>query len=596
MKRFAVNGGMFSAITNLWTFISHTGVQHARSEREKREIIDLNKGLCLLLLIQFFSLVSHLANGLHRSALMTSVFIAGLFMLRVLLWKGHVNVAKITSIILINYNTITMAVFLGPQTRVIDFLLLTALLPLYYFEIRNRRLIFWGIAVSVVPFAIYHFIVPYIAAYGVSVSEQIIISQTTEPVKLLSLVALLYLIYNKNLRYEREVNEKEKELTNQKELYERLLEQIPIDIVTFDKDLRYSYVNSVAMADEGIRKWIIGKTNAEYFTHRGLDPKNAEAREQILHEALAKEEPVQMEEVLTDRHGKLKYTLKGAAPIYNSDNELLCLVGYSLDITGIKEAEVTLKKYAGELERKNEDLKHFIHATSHDLKSPLRNITSYLQLLQKRNNGKLDDDSQSMIGHTIKSVKHLNQLITDIYHYSVADQSDKPTEVTDLNKVTEDILKRIGDRIAEKHALVTFNFMPVVEAAPSHMNMLLSNLVENALKYNTSAEPQIDISCTETPTEYIFAIADNGIGIAPRHTRQIFEIFKRLHTSDEYEGTGVGLAICNKIVQNYGGRMWVESEQGVGSTFYFSLSRQMVKIKPASDFTVGGYDSLAKAS
>jgi PAS domain S-box-containing protein len=587
---------MFAALTRLWTLVSHTGISHARTERERREIIDLNKGLCLLLLIQLFSFTTHLANGLHRSALMTGVFIAGLFMLRILLWKGHVNAAKIASIILINYNTVTMAVFLGPQTRVIDFLLLTALLPLYYFEIRNRKLIFWGIAVSVVPFALYHFITPYIAMYGVPVSEQLIVSQTTEPVKLLSLVALLYLIYNKNLRYERDVSEKEKELTNQKELYERLLEQIPIDIVTFDKDLRYSYINSTAMADEEVRKWIIGKTNAEYFERRGLDKDAAVSRERFLQEALRQEKSVQMEEVMTDRHGKTKHTLKGAAPIYNSQGELLCLVGYSLDITSIKEAEETLKKYAGELERKNEDLKHFIHATSHDLKSPLRNIASYLQLLQKRNAGKLDDDSLGMIGHTIKSVKHLNQLITDIYHYSVADQNDKPTEVTDLNRVIEDILKRIAGTLTEKQAQVQYDRMPLIEAAPSHMAMLLNNLIENALKYNNAARPTVNIQFAETEQEYIISVADNGIGIAPRHTKQIFEIFKRLHTSEEYEGTGVGLAICNKIVQNYGGRMWVESEPGNGSVFYFSLSRQLVKLKPATGFKLDGYNTLAKAS
>ncbi len=587
---------MSAALARLWTLISHTGISHARTERERREIIDLNKGLFLLLLIQVFSFASHLANGLQRSALMTGVFVAGLFMLRILLWKGHVNAAKIASIILINYNTITMAVFLGPQTRVIDFLLLTALLPLYYFEIHNRKLIFWGIAVSVVPFALYHFITPYIALYGVPVSEQLIVSQTTEPVKLLSLVALLYLIYNKNLRYEREVTEKETELINQKELYERLLEQIPIDIVTFDKDLRYTYVNSMAMADGEMRKWIIGKTNAEYFEHRKLDKSTAQSRESILHQALEQEKPVQMEEVMTDRHGKTKHTLKGAAPIYNSQGQLLCLVGYSLDITSIKDAEVTLKMYAAELERKNEDLKHFIHATSHDLKSPLRNIASYLQLLQKRNTGKLDDDSLSMISHTIKSVKHLNQLITDIYHYSVADQNDKPAEVTDLNKVVDDILKRMAATINDRQAQITHHRMPLIEAAPSHMAMLLNNLIENALKYNNATPPVVNIGFTETAQEYIFSVADNGIGIAPRHTKQIFEIFKRLHTSEEYEGTGVGLAICNKIVQNYGGRMWVESEQGTGSVFYFSLSRQQVKIKPTTAFKLDGYNGLAKAS
>ncbi|HLP19591.1 MAG TPA: ATP-binding protein [Chitinophagales bacterium] len=587
---------MFSAFTHIWNLISRTGIRFAQTDRDRREIIDLNRGLFVLLVIQCCSLAMHLINGLQRSAAMTLIFVIGLLLIRILVWRGQVNTAKISSIVLINYNTISMAVFLGVHTHIIDFLLLTALLPLYFFEIKNRKLIFWGISISVIPFIIYHFASPYIASYGVSIAEQLVVNESTEPVKICSLVALLYLIYHKNSRYEKDVLGKEQELINQKELYERLLEQIPIDIVTFDKELRYSYINSKAIADPEMKKWMIGKTNADYFEKRGLDPAAAIERDRILHQALFRETAIQMEEILTDRHGKSKHSVKGAAPIYNQNKDLLCLVGYSLDITDMKDAEIKLKKYAGELEKKNDDLKHFIHATSHDLKSPLRNIASYLQLLQKRNASKLDDDSIGMIGHTIKSVKQLNQLINDIYQYSMADQNDKPTEITDLNKVVEDVIRKIGDVIAGKKALVHYDHLPVIEAAPSHMSMVLSNLIENGLKYNTSANPAIKITFNQTAEEYIIGVNDNGIGIEQRHTRQIFEIFKRLHTSEEYDGTGVGLAICNKIVQNYGGRMWVESEPGIGSTFFFSLSISAVRPVSASAFKIDIFDDLAKAS
>lgn len=562
---------------------------------ERRELVDLNRGLIVLLLIQILSLVSHISNGLERSALMTSIFVLGLLLIRFLVWKGHVNVGKISAIVLINYNTVSMAVFLGEHTHVIDFLLLTALLPLYFFEIKNRKLIFGGVAVSILPFALYHFIAPYITSYAVTVAEQIQVSKTTEPVKLLSMVALLYLIYNKNARYEKEASVNEAQLVGQKKLYERLLEQIPIEIVTFDKELKYSYINSAAIGNAEIREQLIGKTSTAYFTERGLCIDIANNRDRILQQALEKGTSIQMEETLVDRSGKLRHTLKGASPIYNEQKELLCLVGYSLDITDVKEAEKQLKVYAHELEKKNADLEHFVHATSHDLKSPLRNITSYLQLLARKNAGKLDEDSVSMIAHAVKSVKHLNQLIHDIYQYSLADHKDKPTELTNLNKVLKEVISQAEDVIFKTDADIQFSNLPKVQVAPAHMNMLFSNLIGNALKYNKNTHPKVKVDCVENEYEYIISVDDNGIGIAERYTEQIFEIFKRLHSSSEYEGTGIGLAICNKIVSNYGGKMWLHSELGKGSIFYFSLTKKVVQVKQSPDFKIEVFDPIAKA-
>jgi signal transduction histidine kinase len=584
------------ALNTLWGYISNTGTRFAQCERERKEIIDLNRGLFAFLIIQLLSLVSHIINGLERSILMTSVFIVGLILIRFLIWQGKVNTAKISSIILINYNTVTMAIFLGPQTHVIDFLLLTALLPLYFFEIKNRKLIFWSVAVSIIPFALYHSILPYLSGYALPLNEQLEVYKTTEPVKILCLLALLILIYYKNSRYEKDVQEKEIQLTGQKRLYERLLEQIPIDIVTFDKDLRYSYINSAAIADPAVRKWLIGKTNSDYFKERGLSLEAAHERDRILHEALQKETTIQLEETLIDRNGRQRHTLKGASPIYSEQRELLCLVGYSLDITEIKEADRQLKEYANELEKKNDDLKHFVHATSHDLRSPLRNITSYLQLLEKRNAGKLDTDSLSMISHAVKSVKHLNQLIHDIYQYSVADHNENPNEITDLNTVMQDTMKMLGNVIFEKRATVRYTHLPVIKASQAHMAMLLSNLINNALKYNTAQNPLVKIDCVENNNEYIISVQDNGIGIAERHIKQIFEIFKRLNSSLDYEGTGVGLAICTKIVANYGGKIWVESEPDNGSTFYFSLAKKLVESKSIGAYKAQDFEKIAKAS
>ncbi len=588
---------MPTTLKKIWNYVSLTGTVYARNERERKDIIALNRAWTILMVTQLGCLVSHIINGLERSAYMTAIFIIGLCIIHIYTRQGRINAAKISAIAVININTVVMGVFFGVSTNVIDFLLLTALLPLYFFEIRNKKLIFLGIALSIVPFAVYHYTAPLFAVYAMPIPEQLIMFKMTTWEKVVSLVILLYLIYQKNANYESAVREKEKELTDQKKLYECILEQIPIDIVTFNKQLQYNFINSTAIQDNTVREWLVGKTNVDYFKERGLDVKVAMERDRILHEALEKENSIEFEETFIDRHGKIKHSLKGASPIYSENKqELLCLVGYSLDITKIKEAEQKLKEYAVELERKNEDLHHFVNATSHDLKTPLRNITSYLQLIEKKNRGKLDEDSLSMISYTIKSVKQLNQLINDIYHYAVADRNDKPVEITDLGVVLENILLEMENVITEKNVAIRFSNMPVIKALPSHMGMIFSNLIGNAIKYNTSAHPSININCETKDEEYVISVADNGIGIDKEYTKKIFEIFQRLHTTDEYEGTGVGLALCNKIVENYGGRIWVESELGQGSTFYFSLNKEMVSPESMSGHKIKSYKKFAIAS
>lgn len=561
----------------VWDNISHAGTFAAQSNWEIKNIIHINRAWMILMIVQFLSVTSHVVNGLERSAWLTIILILGLATVHLIIRMGMLNMGKMTCIIVINYSMVMMGVFLGSQTHLIDFLLLSAMLPLYLFETSNKKLIFWGMFFSVVPFGLYHLFIPALESFALSYEEQVQIYEVTSPIKLLCLVTMLYLIYHKNAEYEEEVLQKEKDLIGQKKLYECMLEQIPIDVVTFDKELRYSYINSTAVKDAEMRKWLIGRTNEEYFTSRRLDMNVCKERDRILHEALEKEKTVQIEEAIIDRHGKLRHSLKGASPIYSDETgELLCLIGYSLDISTIKEAERKVADYAVELERKNSDLHHFVHATSHDLKTPLRTVASYLQLLERKNKEKLDEDSLSMIESTIKSVKQLNQLISDIYQYSVADSSEKPVEVTDLMKLANDTIHNIESVIRQKKAVVRLKQLPTLKLAPSHAGMLFANLIENAIKYNTSDSPEVTVGCQVSEWEYIISIKDNGIGIPKEYSEQVFQIFRRLHNSDTYEGTGVGLAICKKIVESYGGRIWVESEPGHGSTFYFTFAKSAV--------------------
>lgn len=586
---------MIRLINNIWDNISHAGTQPTQSARERNGIILLNRAWLILSLLQVACLFQNIAQGLVLSSVMTAAYIAGLSLIHVLIRMGHINAGKIWAIIVINLNTALMAVFLGEQTHLIDFLMLTALMPLYFFEIKHYKLIFWGILASIIPMSIYHFAAPMLTKYALPLETQLSIYQTTNWVKQFCLVILLYLIYNKNAAYEKEVSEKEGELSGQKKLYERILDQIPIDIITYNQDLTFTYVNSAAVKNANTRQWMIGKNNAAFFKEYNMDPMVGAQRERILYEALAKRETVEKEETLFTKDNSIKHVMIGVSPVYNGDgDELLTLICYSVDISHIKEAEKRLKEYAIELERKNDDMHHFVNATSHDLKSPLRNIASHLQLLERKNADRLDAESLELITHTVKSVKHLNQLISDIYQYSVADKKDGPLQKTDMNKLLESTLQQMSETIQEKHAEVRSNILPVLKVADTHMSMLFANLIGNAIKYNTSANPRVTVNCEITDEEYIFSIADNGIGIAPEYRKQIFEIFQRLHTSGEYEGTGVGLAICSKITDNYGGKIWVESEPGQGSVFYFSLAKNIAD--PENDLRILPHNKFAIAS
>lgn len=576
---------------NLLSFgsnVINAGAYTANTERELKDIQGMNIAWVVLIGIQTGCLVQHISNMSVYSIIGTGIFIATLFVVHALMRYGKITAAKFSAILVINLNSIIMALMLGVRTHIIDFLLISAILPLYLFETKQWRMILMGIAVSIGPYAAYTFLRTELHPYGLPRAEQLMIGQTSAWVMMLCIVVLLYLMYKKNKNYEREAQQNEERLMEQKKLYEQILEQIPVGIVTFDNDLRYTYLNSAAVKDAEMRKWMKGKTNVEYFTKRNLDVAGAHERNKILLDAINERKGVEVEETLTDRHGNAKSSIKGAAPVFGANNELLTLIGYSMDITSIKDAERQVRDYAYELEKKNEDLRHFVYATSHDLRSPLRNIASHLQILQRRNKENLDGESLELINYTVQSVKHLNQLINDIYQYSVADRNDKPAELISLVGVVAEIVSAHRDTFTERKAYIDYGNLPELKLAPGHISMVLTNLISNAVKYNQAEQPRVHVYSHENDSEYIITVADNGIGIAEEYHKHVFEIFRRLHTSDTYEGTGVGLAICKKIIENYGGRIWVESEAGKGSKFSFSLAKNMVS---TDYYTISPYNN-----
>ncbi|WP_049926386.1 sensor histidine kinase [Halopiger goleimassiliensis] len=224
-----------------------------------------------------------------------------------------------------------------------------------------------------------------------------------------------------------------------------------------------------------------------------------------------------------------------------------------------------------ELEESNERLKRFAYVASHDLQEPLRMISSYLQLLESRYADDLDEEAREFIDFAVDGSDRMREMVDGLLTYSRIDMDDSSFEPVDCDAVVDDALTDLGVRIAETDAAIEAKSLPSVEGNARQLEQLFSNLLSNAITYSGDEPPRVEVSAERRGDRCVFAVADEGIGIEPAYRDQIFEIFNRLHAHDEFDGTGIGLSLCRKIVDHHGGDIWVDSEPGEGTTFYFTL-------------------------
>jgi PAS domain S-box-containing protein len=393
-----------------------------------------------------------------------------------------------------------------------------------------------------------------------------------------------------------------------KESYERFnLAQKVSNIGTFEWNIK-----------NGVNIWT-PELEAMYGLEEGEFPGTQEAWEELIHpddkqkavagvdDALKTGEPVESEFRVKWNDGSVHWLMGRWQAIKGDDGQPLKLIGINVDITELKkyeskqqhllenEKELTSKLHISnqelekanmelihqrnvqnnlikKLEISNKELEQFAYVASHDLQEPLRMVTSFTQLLAMKYRSKLDSDADDYIDFIVEGSHRMKDLIDDLLAYSRLNTEKTEYQYNDLNQILDKVLLGMKNTLEEENAQITQDKLPTVRCDSSQLGQVFQNLISNSIKFHET-KPKIHISAEETDGEWIVGVSDEGIGISPEHQKQIFDLFKRLHTRKEYPGTGIGLSICKRVVERHDGKIWVESKPGKGSSFYFTLPK-----------------------
>lgn len=382
-----------------------------------------------------------------------------------------------------------------------------------------------------------------------------------------------------NNRLKREINERQSieiDLKRETELLTILLDNIPDAIYFKDRESRFIRINKAHAEVLNIEspEDACGKSDFHFFSKVHADEALADEQEIIRSQT-----PIigKVEQDVRD-DGWTRWVSSTKVPFRDENKKVAGIVGISRDISDLKEADESLRKkneeltaLTEELQRSNRDLAQFAAIASHDLQEPLRMVSNYVALLRRRNKDTLDETSLSYIEFAVEGAQRMSRLIDDLLTYSKVSTRDHVVGSANLSEVLETVVSHLNGFIKSNKARIVFNDLPNVRIDVVAIERLFQNLIQNAIKYNQSEEPMVEIGAQQKENQYVIFVKDNGIGIEPRYNDRIFRIFQRLHNKENYEGTGIGLALCQRIVERHGGRIWVDSVPGKGSTFYFTL-------------------------
>ncbi len=263
-------------------------------------------------------------------------------------------------------------------------------------------------------------------------------------------------------------------------------------------------------------------------------------------------------------------------PIYDEMGNVVAVEGIARDITERKRGAEELERAMAELARSNAELEQLTCVTSHELQEPLHMVARCVNLLQRRYKDKIDSHTEKIIGYALDGASRMQRLINDLLVYSRVDSEGKDFAPNNCEAIFDRALANLKAMVEESGAVVSHDALPTVMGDDSQLTQLFQNLIGNAIKFHGEEPPGVHVSAQKKENEWLLSVQDNGIGIDPEHSERVFMIFQRLHTEADYPGTGIGLSICKKIVERHGGRIWVDSEPGKGSTFYFTIPMTMI--------------------
>jgi PAS domain S-box-containing protein len=305
-----------------------------------------------------------------------------------------------------------------------------------------------------------------------------------------------------------------------------------------------------------------------------IPPERLGEGEDILQRLAQGEGIERLETVRMRKDGSRIHVSLTMSPINDAEGRTIGASKVAHDITARVAQEKALRAANEALKRANSDLEQFAYSASHDLQEPLRMVAIYSELLKKRFNGQLGEEGAEYIGYIFEGAARMEKLLRDLRVYTQISMGEfAPEAAVDANDVLQKTLGNLRVAIEEAGAVVTSGLLPPVPILEFQLKQLFQNLIANAIRYRGSSPPEIHVAAQEHEMEWLFSVRDNGMGIDPKFREQIFGLFKRLHTANEHPGSGMGLAICQRVVERAGGRIWVESELRQGSTFYFTLPR-----------------------
>ena len=362
---------------------------------------------------------------------------------------------------------------------------------------------------------------------------------------------------------------KSREKLRQTNRYNRELLEVSIDpLVTIGSDGNITDINKAVELVTGYsREQIIGTDFSNYFTD--YDKAKAGFKE-VFRKGFVKNYALEIQH----KNGNITPVLYNATIYKDENGDIIGVFAAARDISQLKRAENKLQNAITKLEISNKELKEFAYVASHDLKEPLRMIKSFLMLLERKYVDSLSDEANDYIKYAIDGSNRMDMMINDLLEYSSVENKEIEFNYLNSKKIVEQVLTNLKPFIDENNAVVTVDSLPVIYANEPQMVQLFQNLISNGIKYCDKKIPKIHISSIIKDNYYVFSVKDNGIGIDKDQLKRIFVIFQRLHTRDEYNGTGIGLAISKKIVKNHRGNIWALSEPGIGTTFSFTIPNQ----------------------